>query len=67
MRVVVREAARRIELVDGDAARVADEQLRDRTALHGEHGRVARRQDVDRFVRPVAATFLESALERFER
>jgi len=64
--VVVRELVRRIELIDRVAAGLADEELGDCPIAHGVDGRVARRENVHRFVRPVAATLGESALPRVD-
>ena len=50
--VVVAERSVGIELVDGDPARLAVEQLGDGAVLDRDDRRVPRRQDVDRFVRP---------------
>ena len=68
VRVVVAEAPARIELIEGDAARFADEQLRDGAVVHGVNRRVSRREDVHRFVRPAAGVtpLGESAFHRFD-
>jgi hypothetical protein len=52
MGVVVAVAATGIELVDGDAAVLAAEELGDRAVLDRQDRRVPRRQDVDRLMVP---------------
>src|SRR5439155_22596513 len=65
VRVVVAEFLRGIELIDRRAACLAVKQLRDRAVLDAVDGRVARREDVHRFVRTAAAAaaLCEHALE----
>ena len=68
VRVVITEAPGRIELVDRESARPAVKELGDLAVFDGMHRRVARSQDVDRLVRPIAAARLgEAALECLDR
>src|SRR5437016_178009 len=47
-----------IELIYGEAAGPAVEELADGTVIYGEDGRATRRHDVDRLMRPSAAAAL---------
>src|SRR5204863_3261092 len=63
MRVVVAEPTRRVELVNRVAALFADEQLGDRSGLDCMNRRVPGRQNIDRFVRAIAAPLREAAFD----
>src|SRR5262249_57851293 len=56
VRVIVGVLVARIELIDGVAARLAEEQLRDHAVLDGDHRRIPRREDVERLVLAPAAS-----------
>src|SRR5262245_21448946 len=64
VRVVIAVLLGWIELVDRRAAGLALEKPGDRAVFHGFHGRVSRRQNIDRFVSArTTTTLLERAHE----
>src|SRR5688500_7454709 len=56
MGVVIRELLPGVELIDGQAARLAVEKFGDGAILHGEHRGPGWRQDIDRFVLALTAS-----------
>src|SRR5688572_30150858 len=65
VRIVVGVGVGRVELVDGDAARLAQEQLRNRAVLDGDDWRLSSGHDVERFVLPTPSLLAVRITEVF--
>src|SRR5690606_24022866 len=67
MGVVIGVLAARVELVDGQPAGIAGEQLLDAAVDRGQHRGAARRHDVERFVHPLGAAGVVEGVAQLRR